>query len=152
MIHHRIDLRLNEGVAPRPAKLIGHRLDIGKAAAFWGEKTHGVPRRGMRQHVIHQPHRLHRPQGFIVNADGPRVIDQCGELFHHQHADAHLAKVVGHHQTNRTGANDGDLSGMLHGGLNIGCRCCHSQRPHDSETARQAGNLLIMCKRIFIMG
>ena len=41
---------------------------------------------------------------------------------------------------------------LLHGGLNIGCRCCHSQRPHDSETARLTGNLLIMCKRIFIMG
>ena len=95
--HHRIHQWLNKRIAARPAKFVGHRLDISKAAAFRREKAHRVPRRGVRQNALDQPHRLHGAQRFIVNADGSGIVDQRVELLHHQHVNAHLAKIVGHH-------------------------------------------------------
>ena len=124
-IHDGIHLRLNKRVTPRPAKLIGHRLDIGETAPFRRQKTHRVPRCGMRENMVHQPDALHRAQRFIVDADSPRVINQRLEFFDNQYADAHLTKVVGHHQADRARAGDRDLGGMLYSGLNIRIRCCH---------------------------
>ena len=57
--HHRVHLRLNKRIAARPAKFVSHRLDISKTAAFRGEKAHRMPRRGVRQNVLDQTHRLH---------------------------------------------------------------------------------------------
>lgn len=88
---------------------------------------YGVLWCGMWQYVIYQFYCLYCLQGFIVNVDGLWVIDQCGEFFYYQYVDVYLVKVVGYYQINWIGVNDGDLSGMLYGGLNIGCRCCYFQ-------------------------
>ncbi len=94
--HHRIDLRLNKGVTARPAKFIGHWLNISKTAAFRGEKTHRVPRRSVRQNIIDQADRLHGAQRLVINTNRTRVVDQLIEFLHHQHVNAHLAEIGQH--------------------------------------------------------
>ena len=123
--HHRIHLRLNERIAARPAKFVGHRLDIGKAAAFRGKKAHRVPRRGVWQNVLDQTNGLHGAQRFIVNTDGAGIVDQRVELLYHQHLNAHLAKIVRHHQPYRAGSSNRYLRGVLHCGLDIRIYSCH---------------------------
>ena len=123
--HHRVYLRLNKRVAARPAKFVGHRLDISKTAPFRGEKAHRMPRRGVRQNIFDQTDGLHGAQRFIVNADGARIVDKGIELLHHQHLNAHLAKIVRHHQPDRTGTGNRYLHGVLHSGLDIWIYCCH---------------------------
>ena len=81
----------------------------------------------MRQHLVHQPHRLHCPQRLIVNTDGAGIVDQRLELLNQQDAHAHLPEVVGDRQAHRTGADNRNLGGVLYGRLNIRIRCCHFQ-------------------------
>ena len=81
----------------------------------------------MRQHIIYQPHGLHRPQRLIVDTDGAGIIDQRLELLDQHHADAHLPEVVGDRQANRAGAGNRDLRAVLYGGLDIRIGCCHFQ-------------------------
>lgn len=123
--HHRIDLRLNKGVTARPAKFIGHWLNISKTAAFRGEKTHRVPRRSVRQNIIDQADRLHGAQRLVINTNRTRVVDQLIEFLHHQHVNAHLAEIVRHHQPNRAGTSDRHLNAMVNSRLDVRVLYCH---------------------------
>ena len=113
--------RLNERVASRPAELVGFRLNVGEAATLGGQETHGVPRRGMGQHLVRQTDGLESAQAFVVQANGARIVDQAVELFHHRDVDAALSQVIGNHQADRAGADDGNIGGQLQWGRS-GCK------------------------------
>ena len=144
--HHRVYLRLNKRITARPAKLVGHRLDISKAAALGGKKAHRMPWRGVRQHVIDQTDGLQGAQRFIVNADGARIVDQRIELLHHQHLNAHLAEIVRHHQPHRTSSGNRHLHGVLHSGLDIRVYRCHFRTSLRGQNVMAAsGEMPLLC-------
>ncbi|MOA07639.1 hypothetical protein D3C78_1273460 [compost metagenome] len=140
---YRIDLGLDEGIATGPAELVGHRLDIGEAAAIGGQEAHGVPRRGVRQDLVHQADGLDGAQGFVIDADGTRVVDQLVELLDHQNLDAGLAQVVSNGQSYGARAyhhHVGVVLGRLSVVGSIGVHCFHgSHRVDHSCEARHAG-------------
>ena len=149
--HHRIDLRLNKGVTARPAKFIGHWLNISKTATFWGEKTHRVPRRSVRQNIIDQANRLHGAQRLVINTNRTRVVDQLIEFLHHQHVNAHLAEIVRHHQPDRTGTSDRHLNAMVNSRLDVRVLYCHFSTSRLGQnavarTVQRNGILLKTCK------
>ncbi|MDT4829203.1 hypothetical protein FQZ97_626180 [compost metagenome] len=143
LVKYRIDLGLDEGIATGPAELVGHWLDIGEAAALGGQEAHRVPRRGVRQDLVHQADRLDGAQGFVIDADGARVVDQLVELLDHQDLDAGLAQVVGNGQSHGARAHHHHV-GVVLGSLSvvgsIGVHCFHgSHRVDQSGEARHAG-------------
>ena len=58
---------------------------------------------------------------FIVQADGAGVVDQGVELFHQGDVYATLPQVIGDHQADRAGADDGNVGGQLQCGRS-GCK------------------------------
>ncbi|MNB91684.1 hypothetical protein D3C75_387680 [compost metagenome] len=111
---------LNEGIATRPTELVGFRMDIGKATTLWRQEAHGMPRGGVRQHGVCQSDRLEGTQAFVVQADGAGIVDQAVELFHQGNVHATLPQVIGNHQADRAGADNGNVGGQFQCGRSGG--------------------------------
>ncbi|MPM59718.1 hypothetical protein SDC9_106564 [bioreactor metagenome] len=109
LVEDLIHLRLDEGVAARPAEFVGARLDGGKALAGCGVKAHPVVGRDVGLHLLGKARSLQRAQRLVINADGARVVDHGVQFFNHCHAHAREAQGVGNGQPDGARTDDDDV-------------------------------------------
>ena len=72
VVQHGIDLRLNKRVTARPAKLVGHRLNIGKAALI--VDTDGAGIIDQRLELLDQ----HHADAHLPEVVGDRQANRAG--------------------------------------------------------------------------
>ena len=127
LIKNLVHLRLDEGVAARPAELVGAWFDRCEALAARGVETHPVIGGDVRLYLLGQASGLQRAQRFVVDADGARVVDHLVELFDDQHLHASKAQRVGDGQADRACADDDHV--MRVGWFLSRRGVCHGQSP-----------------------